>query len=331
MGIMRGLLTVSSFFVVLFVACSDDGAPAGTPKPTASSVSVVATSSPSPQPSPSLVPATKTPQSVERVALTVWLIDAESGRTTTLVQDFDLPTWWAFFGADGLAVYVVRLVEDIEYSLAGVELHRGPEEGFCARLDGGQEQAPGSFEARHCRHGLPKSEWIVYGVDGEEPLEYAAWAEDRRTGERFLLQDGLRHCGGCDSFIAGGWSPSGNYLVFTESGTERRVFLSDLANRTTRLLSSGNGSDDAPQWSPNADILWWPTAEGLVVREDLVAGTRQEFPDFDWPVRFDSSGDYVFSPGFVFSAGAGVETRVADAESGEVLMVLSGAPPFLHF
>ncbi len=326
---MAKLCLIALALLLLTAACSgDNSSPAST-----------ATASPTIQSTPTEAPPPTSTTGTTRVPLTVWLTDAATGDMTTLLEENELSDWHAFFNSEGTAAYVIDLLPadrpTIEFSVDGSERRRGDASSFCTSASEEQQYAAGSFEHDVCqKHNpdtSPDGQWLLVSQRQPDNLEYTLSAENTTTGETFVLMDGLVDCGGCDAVFGPIWSPSGRYLVFGETGEQKgeRVFLTDFATKTTRIIGTGNEIDRAPQWSPNGDILIHPSDNGTVIREDLDAGTSQEFDQVPWPARFDATGKYLYSPAFRSGNGPR-QTTVADAATGNVLLTLDGVPSSLR-
>jgi hypothetical protein len=175
--------------------------------------------------------------------------------------------------------------------------------------------------------------WMTYQVDagqielfpGYPVPTWDQWAIDLSSDQRWILQAGLRHCGGCDGRFGPSWSPSGRYLMFPE--LVERVFLSDMTTRTTRELAPGVELGQKPEWSPQADVLARPSTGGATILDDIARGVITELAEIPWPARFDQSGRYLYSPAFGTSSKDNAQTtRVFDSRSMSVVAVLAGAP-----
>ncbi len=276
------------------------------------------------------------------MAFTVWLADATTGQTATLVEDFENSFWSAYFSDHGGLAYVIDHKDanqaTIQFGLDGSEQMRATKEAFCAALVDDSNFAAQSFERIGCfsrGQGPPGGSWFLTRENRGE-LEYATWGENSETGERFLLVEGMNDCGGCDAVFGQRWSPSGRYVVFPETDRQvgGRVFLTDFVTRETRQISVGNQIGEAPQWSPIEDVLLLASESGSVIREDFVAGTRSELGHLEWPARFDASGAYIYSPAFSDphpeKSPDSLETVVAWSDTGAAVAMLSGASPGLN-
>jgi hypothetical protein len=172
---------------------------------------------------------------------------------------------------------------------------------------------------------------VTVGTSGYRVPQHDMWAVDLDTGTTTRLQAGLVHCGGCDARYGPRWSASSRYVAYAEFGGAGRRFLSDLTTGTTRQIASGNEVGDAPEWSPREDLVAYSTSpHGTVARiEDLAAGTSRELA-IAWPLRFDASGAYLYSPAWATVPKSGtptVTTTVIDVATGETLGTLPGGPP----
>jgi hypothetical protein len=154
------------------------------------------------------------------------------------------------------------------------------------------------------------------------------WVVELATGRSRLLQAGLVHCGGCDGRFGEEWSKSGRLLFFAESRSGGSTFVSDMQTGVTRKLFSGSTEISVkPDWSPAADMLVYRSDDGVSVVEDFTSGTRTELPELGWPVRFDPSGIYLYSPAWDDDRkGAVGETKVYDVQARRVIATLPGRP-----
>jgi hypothetical protein len=186
-----------------------------------------------------------------------------------------------------------------------------------------------------CGSISPNRHWMVYRVEaGEEEVvpggakvtSWDQWAVDLESGERFMLQDGLRDCGGCDGRFGPDWSPGGDHIYYAETGGGR-VWLSDVRNRTTVSLANGNSLGQQPRWHPKEDILLRPSASKTAMLHDVRAGSVQQL-GVPWAAAWDSSGRYVYSPAFAGEPEVGEDrkTTVLDARTLQVVASISGAP-----
>jgi hypothetical protein len=184
----------------------------------------------------------------------------------------------------------------------------------------------------------PDGQWMLFEKDAGEvqtPTGFSVpswdqWVLGVATGKTTELQKGLVHCGGCDARYGPRWSPSGRYVAYAELGGSARRFLSEVATGSTRQIGAGNEVTLAPAWHPTEDrIIYSQSAElsGPAVYEDLSAGSTQPSP-LPWPVAFDASGRYVYSPAWGPSAKADAgTTTIIDADSFGAIAVLPGAAP----
>jgi hypothetical protein len=290
-----------------------------------------------------------------RPADTVWLFDVRSGGRTTLIETPGQSVLRLRFGPDDTVLADTLVVdraagnriEEVRLRYDGSVVSRGPiappAAGDCAHSTAGAVVQGRTYQGVGCGPISPDGRWMTYQVDAgtaqvippsaTNPSGYSVpvwdqWAVELATDKRQLLQAGLRHCGGCDGRFGPAWSPSGRLLYFSEWLGNGSTFISDLSTGTTRELLSG--STDIlvePDWSPRSDLLVYRTTAGLTVLEDFTSGTRKELPELAWPVRFDTSGAYLYSPAWDNDSRAvGGETRIYEVSLGQVVATLAGQP-----
>lgn len=271
----------------------------------------------------------------------VWLLDVASGAVHELYEG-EQYRFTRDFATDGNGVWIYFSDQgkSILFSLDGRELdrvdgrvRRAPEESRCRRLDedGPAAEIDGRRFEVNCGVFSPDGSRMLYGVNidsAEVPLgRYEAHLLDLSTGERALLTDALRHCGGCDPGAAPQWSSSGRYVTFGESysGDDSTVYLSDTVSGDTRPIVVGprvNFAGVNPVWSPAEDALLLAADGGGSLIERVASGEVLDLPDLRWPARFDDTGRYVYSASLT-------TTVIADAATGEVVARWSGHP--LHW
>ncbi len=148
---------------------------------------------------------------------------------------------------------------------------------------------------------------------------YENWVLDLATGATTRVDATLHHCGGCDLREGPSWSPSGRYLIVTETGGHA-VYLYDAERRTTRLLGDGHGMGGflrTPSWSPDGDRLLYPDGANGTVLEDLDRGTVIDIPAVAWPAGWAwQTPSLIYSP---MDPGMAEQTTVADPVTGAVL------------
>ncbi len=330
-------LAVVAAALSLIAACdrSDRDAAPTTPAPTAVSTPIEGSVTASPTPP---LPATPLPGSTA-VTATVVLVDARSGGATTLYTDSDRPIGSVAFVEDYVRVSVGD--RSLGFRLDGSPMTSPPAAIPTCRTSGGTAEVAGKqFSGVACGSISPDLRWMTYmvqtgevavGTAGYRVPQHDMWVVDLQSGATRRLQSGLVHCGGCDGRYGPRWSPSGTYVAYAELGGERRRFLSDVGTGTTRQIGSGNEIYDAPDWAPSGDLLTYSTtANGKIARlDDLASGSSRELP-IPWPVRFDASGHFLYSPAWATEPKSGpstVSTSIMNVDTGKVLATLSGAPP----
>ncbi|TAJ21154.1 MAG: hypothetical protein EPO65_02005 [Dehalococcoidia bacterium] len=331
----RLTVVVAAFCLIAGCDRADRNAVPATPAPTATSTPAegIATASPTPR-----LPATPLPGSTA-VAATVVLVDARTGVATTLYTDSDRPIGPVAFIEDSVRVPLAD--RSLGFRLDGSPMTSPPAVTPTCRTSGsGVEVAGKQFSGVACGSISPDLRWMTYmvqtgevavGTTGYRVLQHDMWLVDLQSGATRRLQAGLVHCGGCDGRYGPRWSPSSKYVAYAEFGGERRRFLSDVGTGTTRPIGSGNEIHDAPEWAPRGDLLAYSTtANGKVARlEELAAGSSRELP-IAWPVRFDASGLFLYSPAWATAPKSGpstVSTSIMRVDTGKVVATLGGAPP----
>lgn len=156
------------------------------------------------------------------------------------------------------------------------------------------------------------------------------WLLNISTGELSELQKGLVHCGGCDGRYGPRWSPTSEYVAYSEYGGELRRFLTNVSTGGTRQIGRGVSILFAPEWAPAGNRIVYSLEEALqseVRLEDLDAGTVSLLP-IRQPVRFDVSGRYLYSPGWDLDPKAsGKFTTIIDSTTFEAVATVSGTAP----
>ncbi len=169
--------------------------------------------------------------------------------------------------------------------------------------------------------------WL-WSATASDARRFDQWVIDLASGDRHLLQAGLRFCGGCDSVPGPTWSASSRYLYFSDviAGGER-FFLRDVRTGTARQLThTPHAAFDVPAWSPVADLLLYSDGSGGTVLEDLAAGSRLVLADVAWPAIFDTSGTYLYAPGWVDDEAQGRATKIFEVATRRLLASLPGQP-----
>ncbi|MDA1010011.1 MAG: hypothetical protein O2888_00895 [Chloroflexi bacterium] len=237
--------------------------------------------------------------------------------------------------------------EYVRYDLAGNEIERSvdyqatvPGSHRCTQPD--QQVQLALIDEReyevNCGLFSPNGTHMLYGVDvdgaGVPAGRYEAWMLTLDSGERTLVTDALRHCGGCGGRVGPAWSPSGRYVLVGEtySGMDSAMYLHDVETHQTRKVAEGSyvsGMTMQVRWSPTADSVLAPASSGVITLDHLPDRQVVEFPDIGWPARFDETGRLVYAPGGVYTVPADTvrsATTIADAGTGEVLATWEGAP-----
>ncbi len=314
---LRALAAVLLVAVIAaVVACNgdEDGTPGVSPTAAQTAAAeVTLTPSPSPEGSPVASP---TPEARE-VLETLWLVDASDGSVLLLTETEGYVGQERFVDA-GQAVAFTQVVPGQGSAVHALDLSGHP-------WDSPREpQSPGVCERLSCGPSSPDGRHTVYTTSPPEgSLVYAYGVIDLETGSQLELRGDLVHCGGCDARYAPAWSPSGRYFTIAEFGGDGRVFLADVEARTDRPIGTGNETTRRPDWSPVADIVALSGVEGTALVHPV---TGDEWPiDLEWPVRWDASGRYLYSPAW----GSGGVTRIFDMETGETDEV-AGTPPQAH-
>ncbi len=322
-------LMMLAILAVGFAGCDGDDEPEATPTQDATStVTAVAPVSPT---------ATPTPDGVLNVPSRVCLVEA-AGRVRTLYESADQLAWQVRF--DGDVVEVLAGPGTPRFNFDGSPAGPSPSARSRCSAPRGVVTIDGRAypEAETCGSFSPDGKWMLFEKDaGEVRLpsgfsvpSWDAWMLEVPTGETTELQKGLLHCGGCDGRYGTRWSATSHYVAFAESGGEFRRFVSEVDTGQTQQIGFGSEVTLAPAWHPTEDrIVYSLAAElaGPAVYEDLAAGSRRESP-LPWPVAFDASGRYIYSPawgpGPKASAGS---TTILDADTFEKVLELPGAPP----
>ncbi|NJD65674.1 MAG: hypothetical protein FIB00_10590 [Chloroflexi bacterium] len=324
---MKRLILLAALALTV-AGCDGDDEPDPTPTQTTST----ATTAPSVSPTP-----TVTPDGVLVVPSRVWLVEAPTGSVRTLYESADQLASHARF--DGAVVEVSAGLGTPRFNFDGstaalaTTTSRCSAPGGVVTIDG---RAYPGVDA--CGFFSPDGEWMLFEKDAGEvqvPAGFSVrswdqWVVDVATGETTELQKGLVHCGGCDGRYGPRWSPTGQYVAFAELGGDLRRFLSEVATGSTRQIGAGSDVTLAPAWHPTEDrIVYSMGAElsGPAVYEDLGAGSKQQAP-LSWPVAFDASGQYLYSPAWGPSpkADAGM-TTIIDADTFDTVAELPGAAP----
>jgi hypothetical protein len=326
--------------------------PSATVQPTAVTMHEVPAASPTPTAIPRPPAFTPTPRPPD----TVWLFDIAGGNRTTLLETPGQNVLQLRFGPDETVLANTLVVDRAGNKVATLRLRydgsvvsRDPVpragDGDCVSASDGAVVRGRAYRDLSCGPISPDARWMTYQVDagmaqvvtpspanpnGFSVPVWDQWVVELATDQRRLLQAGLLHCGGCDGRFGPAWSASGRLLYFAELRDNGSTFISDMQTGVTRELFSGSTQISAePDWSPVTDLLVYRTAAGVTILEDFSAGTRKELPDLLWPVRFDASGAYLYSPGWDNDhRAAGGETKVYDWLTGRVVATLAGQPRY---
>ncbi|MCC6381317.1 MAG: PD40 domain-containing protein [Dehalococcoidia bacterium] len=265
------------------------------------------------------------------------LADAAAGSVRTLYESSDQLAWHAQFA--GAVVEVVAGPETLRFTFDGLAVTPATTGRRCSALGGVVTVEGRAYpDVAACGSFSPDGKWMLFQKDAGQvqlPAGFSVpswdqWVLDVATGETTELQKGLFHCGGCDARYGPRWSSTGRYVAYAELGGDLRRFLSDVGTGSTRQIGAGSDVALAPAWHPTEDrIIYSQAAElsGPAVYEDLGTGSKQQLP-LPWPVAFDASGDYLYSPAWGPSpkADAGM-TTIIDADSFETVAALPGAAP----
>ena len=139
----------------------------------------------------------------------MWLIDVRDGALTTLLEDAEArPYAVGFAESEDIAVLHYTQV-DVSVAFDGTEVARSEPVIDCRQLDDAVEIAGLRYENVLCGPISPDGRRMTYRVVISELRLWDQWVIDLVTDERRVLQEGLRHCGGCGGRFSPGWSPSG--------------------------------------------------------------------------------------------------------------------------
>jgi hypothetical protein len=308
---------------LLAAGCSSGDSNSSTP-------TAAATASPTPAATEPTVapPATPTPTPAGlTVRSTVVLVDVRSGTVKTLYDDADN------------AAYDARFVGDTVVIAAGTRTLAFNLDGSPASVPSAPPCQPAGQKPIYCTFS-PDGRWVTYPVEnGAKTLApgyvvplWDQWVMDVATGKAQMVQGGLIHCGGCDARYGPVWSPSSRYVAYAELGGEGgagRRFLTDARTGATRQIGTGAEVTARPVWSPDGDRLLYEVVanEPLTRLADLAAGTSTDL-SLAWPVAFDTTGTFIYSPAYGYSPKAPPpSTTIANATTGAVVATVAGAPP----
>lgn len=300
----------------------------------------------SPVVSPFVPPTVTAEPGVTRIESTVQLINVRSGDAKILYEDFDDFAFYASFYRGEVAVGSQSPAGPVItwFALDGTELRQDafeqPGQPSCNDMGVGGVEVDGRlYGSAGCGPVSPDGLWMTFSrTTGEVQLPGGGlvpvleqWALNLQTEEVRLLQDGLRHCGGCDGRFGPEWSPSGRYLYFAEFLGNGRTFLCDLENGTTEVIFEGDTQiNSRPDWSPAGDYLLHPAPGGATTLRDLGAGTESILEGISWPARFDETGTLIYSPAQGSLRENGGMTVVMDVNLRAVMASIPGQPPFTN-
>jgi hypothetical protein len=325
---MHRLAALLIFLTLLLIACSGDKHES----PTAAVFPELtgtpgATAIPPPLPTP-----------LSDVQSTIWLIDVAAGNAITLFADPDHSIPDAVIDNKNASILYQTLAGTVRKDYNGTQLdfyeQHGPREILAGPSPWNQTDQGCEYEGRlypgvPCGGVSPGGRWMTYRTN-RQTLELGGsssdlWVADLETGETGELQAGIVTCGGCDAGPQFDWSPSGRYLLTSETGGDNRLFLIDVQSGMVRDISSQDHSGRA-QFSPITDRLIRPSEDGATILEDLSAGTTLELSALPWPAYFDPTGRYLYSKQKIDGMPPSLprQTVIADATSGDVLATLSG-------
>ena len=308
----------------LVAGCSGDDQSVATPTPGEPLETVVFT-----------IPPTR-PPALPRYPSAVRVIEVSNGASTVLFESLDELAREAQFveGEDAVRVATQALngtpvpTHMLILGFDGKVVRSEAITMACREVMGGVEVASRVYADADCGPISPDGKWMTYSVTvGEETLPsgyqrpiWDQWAVNLLTDDRRVLQEGLRHCGGCDGRYGPEWSPAGRYVFYSEWASGGSVFLSDLETGATRLLSTGDTEvTGKPEWSRDRDVLLYKGTNGVVQLEDLGSRARGELTSLSWPARFDPSGRFVYT-------SAGSSTSILNVAGRQVVALLNGHP-----
>jgi hypothetical protein len=288
---------------------------------------------------PAATPAVSAPPPVQqppsRSRQAIWLVDIENGAGPFVLSGDLGDVYKAEFAPKSGLVILHGDGRALHFSLDGRLIETVEAVQDCVPTADGVIISGRVYAGVRCGLFSPDGRWLTYAVpvhDGvstvQRPADWDQWAVNLESGEKRLLQAGLKHCGGCDGRFGPAWSASGRFVYFAEYAGERRTFLSDLASGATTVVSRGrNEVPDQPAWSSASDLLLRPSERGTAVLDDPAHMVSRELPDLPWPARFDATGSLIY--GWIQSPGAAA-TVILDARTRQMLDRLEGSPPREH-
>jgi len=333
------LLTALLAGVLAAAGCrnGDDSRPTAEPSPSATAaVSPAATTSPGPTQDSGPTRPSGTPPAATLVPSRVHVIDVRTGRVTTLYDSAEKAAFGAQF--DGNVVEIAADGGIYRFNLDGTPAATRSNAPVCTVPQGGVEIGGRKYpDVPRCGVLSPDVRWMMYERPADEVTlpngarlpSWDQWVLDVQSGATRELQKGLVHCGGCDARYGPRWSPTSQYVAYAEYGGDGRRFLSRPDTGETRAIGTGNEVDDAPIWAPTGNRIFYSTVRnGDIARlEDFDTGNVTDLP-VRWPVRFDDSGTYLYSPAWDDDANATDDvTTIIDAHTFAQVAQLDGSPP----
>jgi len=309
--------------VLTAAACTSGDGDTATPSATASAEPTTATAAASSSATPSATPtATVEPTRVPDPPRTVWLIDGATSEVLALHQDTSSVS--ARFNDAGTRVELSTAGGPLAFSLNGspvppLDEPQCVQEGDAAVVDGV------TFEEMRCGRFAWSGRWVLFPVP-DTGGDWDQWVLDLDSGERRLLEPGLRNCGGCDGRFGPGYSPDGDHVYFAELIQDGRTYVADLRTGETEVI--GEGSTETPRrpmWAPNGVRLLYSDDGQRVLVRDFEAASTVEVEALAWPATFDATGTAIYSPAYAAAEDAAT-TTVVDATTFEVLATVDGAP-----
>jgi hypothetical protein len=176
---------------------------------------------------------------------------------------------------------------------------------------------------------------MLYAIDAEpvavtDDYEVPAWDQwliNLETGDRTLLRERMRHCGGCDGRFGPEWSADSQFVFFSELYAPGDVLLTNTSTLETRAIGSAEGATDItqkPVWSASGSRLLHPGPAGSAILEDLATAETLDLGDLPWPAAFDPTDRYVYSPAARFNPADPTEVTIVDLSTLEVVAMLPG-------
>ncbi|MCC7365905.1 MAG: hypothetical protein IT303_16185 [Dehalococcoidia bacterium] len=339
-GVFGAAVVVLLTMVAAAAACDGGGDDERTPATATAARTESPTGTATPTTPPSPVPSatrSATPGGMQTVASTVQLVDATTGRATTLYESATGAAFDAGF-VQGLA-YVATAGGRTWFESDGTPATGGYTPVCQQQVTDVATIGGVRFAGVNCGVFSPDGTRMAYqAITGETTLpsgqvvpEYEMWSVDVAARELRLLQQGLVACGGCDGRFGVRWSNNSRYVVYAESGGEQRQFLSDVTvSGATHQLGTGAEIGDAPVWSSNSERVVYPVGQhpDRQARIEVVATGETIDVAAAWPVGMDVRGSYLYSPawGYDPKQTAPQETVLLDNQGSRVLATLPGAP-----